>query len=102
MILISEEPVLSSGQIESPMTPSNTNPKHSIFLSTKGVLWIIALTAIFALGTRGIAQDKPNVIFIMTDDQGYGDLACHGHPWVKTPNLDKLSTNRARDSPITT
>ena len=36
------------------------------------------------------ADEKPNVIFIMTDDQGYGDLACHGHPFIKTPNLDKL------------
>ncbi len=33
---------------------------------------------------------KPNVILIMTDDQGYGDLACHGNKWIKTPNLDKL------------
>ncbi len=33
---------------------------------------------------------KPNVILIMTDDQGYGDLACHGNPILKTPNLDHL------------
>lgn len=32
----------------------------------------------------------------MTDDQGYGDLACHGHPFVKTPNLDKLYTQSTR------
>ena len=34
--------------------------------------------------------EKPNVILIITDDQGYGDLACHGNPWIKTPNMDKL------------
>ncbi|QYY35981.1 arylsulfatase [Ruficoccus sp. ZRK36] len=33
---------------------------------------------------------KPNVILIMTDDQGYGDLACTGNPWINTPNIDRL------------
>jgi arylsulfatase len=32
----------------------------------------------------------------MTDDQGYGDLACHGHPFIKTPNLDKLYAQSTR------
>ncbi|MDQ1297224.1 MAG: hypothetical protein QG611_1204 [Bacteroidota bacterium] len=41
-------------------------------------------------------QEKPNVIFILTDDQGYGDLACHGNPWIKTPNLDKLHSESIR------
>jgi len=36
------------------------------------------------------AQDKPNVIVIMTDDQGYGEMAAHGHPHLITPNMDKL------------
>ena len=42
------------------------------------------------------AADKPNVILIMTDDQGYGDLSCHGHPFLKTPNLDQLHTEGVR------
>ena len=36
------------------------------------------------------ASEKPNVIIVMTDDQGYGDLGCHGNPILKTPNLDAL------------
>jgi len=39
--------------------------------------------------------EKPNVIFILTDDQGYGDLACHGNPWIKTPNMDRLQNESA-------
>lgn len=36
------------------------------------------------------ADERPNVILIMTDDQGYGGLSAHGHPTVKTPHLDQL------------
>jgi arylsulfatase A-like enzyme len=38
----------------------------------------------------------PNVVIILTDDQGYGDLACHGNPIIRTPNLDKLHKQSTR------
>ena len=34
--------------------------------------------------------DQPNVVFVLTDDQGYGDLSCHGNQVVKTPQIDAL------------
>lgn len=40
--------------------------------------------------------DKPNVILVMTDDQGYGDLSCHGNPILKTPELDKMHAESVR------
>ncbi|MBN2133156.1 MAG: arylsulfatase [Sedimentisphaerales bacterium] len=40
--------------------------------------------------------DRPNVVLIMTDDQGYGDLRCHGNPIIKTPNLDALHSESVR------
>jgi arylsulfatase A len=38
------------------------------------------------------SQQQPNVLLIITDDQGYGDLSCHGNPVLKTPVLDKLAS----------
>ena len=40
--------------------------------------------------------EKPNVLLVLTDDQGYGDLSCHGNPVLKTPNLDKLHSESIR------
>ena len=39
---------------------------------------------------------KPNIVFVITDDQGYGDLSCHGNPILKTPNIDKLYARSVR------
>ena len=42
------------------------------------------------------SASPPNVILILTDDQGYGDLACHGNPILKTPGLDELHAESVR------
>ncbi len=39
---------------------------------------------------------RPNVIIVLSDDQGYGDFSCHGNPVLKTPNLDKLHDQSIR------
>lgn len=41
-------------------------------------------------------EDRPNVIVVMTDDQGYGELSYHGNPILKTPNLDQLAGQSLR------
>lgn len=55
------------------------------------VLW-------FLLPHRSVAAAaaKPNVVVVLTDDQGYGDLSCHGNPTLKTPNLDRLHAQSVR------
>ena len=40
--------------------------------------------------------DRPNVVLVITDDQGYGDLSCHGNPILKTPHLDALYAESVR------
>ena len=53
-------------------------------------------------GCAGLGQiteaerKRPNVILVITDDQGYGDLRCHGNPVIQTPNLDKLHSQSIR------
>jgi arylsulfatase A-like enzyme len=45
---------------------------------------------------RPTSLAPPNVILILTDDQGYGDLGCHGNPVLRTPNLDQLHAESVR------
>lgn len=49
-----------------------------------------------ATATLTAAAPGPNIIIIMTDDQGYGDLACHGNPIIQTPHLDRLAAESVR------
>jgi arylsulfatase A len=50
-------------------------------------------------GTAWAGKEKParpNVLIILCDDLGYGDLGCYGHPMIRTPNLDKLASQGVR------
>ena len=55
----------------------------------------VSLLLILACAFTAIAK-KPNVVLVITDDQGYGDLACHGNPIIQTPNLDALHSESVR------
>jgi len=60
----------------------------------KNFLLSIVVVLIFALSAQ--AAKRPNVVLVITDDQGYGDLSCHGNPVLKTPHLDKLHSESVR------
>lgn len=61
----------------------------------------VATTALSQDSTSTVSQSnlkgrRPNIIFFLTDDQGYGDLSVHGNPILKTPNLDQLHSRSVR------
>src|SRR5690554_8166053 len=60
----------------------------------------LLLTTFYALGTTvvsGVTQDdKPNIILIVADDQGWGDMGYYGHPIIQTPNLDEMAKSGIR------
>jgi arylsulfatase len=51
---------------------------------------LAAVLPALPLVAQPIAGARPNIVFIFTDDQGYGDISAHGNPILKTPNLDRL------------
>ena len=42
------------------------------------------------------AENKPNIVFLLADDAGYGDFGCYGHPYARTPNIDRLAKDGTR------
>jgi arylsulfatase len=61
----------------------------------------LALVASFSGRVRAeppapLEARRPNIVFVLTDDQGCGDLSCHGNPILKTPNLDRLHDEGVR------
>lgn len=49
-----------------------------------------------ARGAETAASSRPNIVVVLCDDLGYGDLSCYGHPVIKTPNLDRLASSGIR------
>ena len=67
--------------------------KH-VFLTASAGLLFQCLIAQVTLAANPAVQ--PNVVIVITDDQGYGDLSCHGNPILQTPSLDSLYAESIR------
>ena len=56
----------------------------------------MAMLILGVIARDSIAETKPNVLFIMADDLGYGDLGCYGQQKIRTPSIDTLATQGTR------
>ena len=66
------------------------------FASLATIITLFALPAAICAGEKIVARRPPNIVFILTDDQGYGDVGCFGAKKIKTPNLDRMAREGMR------
>src|SRR5215468_3380039 len=58
---------------------------------------VCLLTLCWGAATLAAESKRPaNFVIILADDLGYGDLACYGHPSIRTPNLDRMASDGLR------
>jgi len=69
--------------------------RNSLPRSWTTALALTALLGGIAAGVETAAQ-KPNIVLVMADDQGWGDTGYNGHPELKTPHLDRLASSGLR------
>ncbi|MCA9162328.1 MAG: sulfatase-like hydrolase/transferase, partial [Planctomycetales bacterium] len=55
-----------------------------------------AVLGMFHEPTAAADAARPNIIFVMADDLGYGDLGCYGQKLIATPNIDRLASEGMR------
>ena len=75
-----------------------TQVKRRLHLYPPIITVLLAIVCFFGTCTSHAQGKKSDVNFIIifTDDQGYGDVGCYGHPTIKTPNLDKMAAEGQR------
>lgn len=70
--------------------------RHSLYRTGMVIVCLASAFCSIAAPKGSSAAERPNVLLIITDDQGFGDLGVHGNPAVRTPNLDRLASQSAQ------
>lgn len=58
--------------------------------------YTLSFFAVFIFDLQGQSLEQPNIVFVMTDDQGKNDLGCEGNPYVQTPSIDAFYKQAVR------
>ena len=77
-------------------TKTGSLPIHLLLITLLALTTLVFHAGPVRAADDNAKADRPNIVFIITDDQGYGDLSCHGNPVLKTPNLDALHADSVR------
>jgi arylsulfatase A len=79
------------------------NPLQVPFMKPRTIKWCRQILLVLLFSKLAIispeaatAASKPNIIIILADDLGYGDLGCYGHPTIRSPNLDRMAAEGMR------
>ena len=75
------------------MNPRFRTSQNSLFAI---LLFAIATTASLATSSTLKPETRPNFVVIIADDLGWGDISAHGHPHIRTPNIDRLAAEGVR------
>ncbi|HXQ73334.1 MAG TPA: sulfatase-like hydrolase/transferase [Pyrinomonadaceae bacterium] len=79
-----------------------------LLIHTTLVITLWSFVNVLAQRTSDSSRSKPNVVLIIMDDMGYGDIGSYGAPDARTPNIDRLAregirlTNAVRSGPVET
>ena len=73
-----------------------THDRKTALPGLTGMMATLTLPFMAGCQSEKAAPERPNIIYIMADDLGYGDLSCYGQRHFQTPNIDSLASRGMR------